>query len=422
MKLTDLQKKAIEKFENKNFGALFMDVGTGKTLTAIELIKSKKNRDFCLFITKASLIKQTRKEFEKHGLDDVKFVSYEAIAMSDRIYIELLDELSMYENIFVIADESTALKNESKTAQRCLEIRKRCKYALIMTATPITKDELDLYNQLEFLSQNILRMSKGDFIKNFYEKITYKKKGESEKSFLKFSDVNKSYLQNILDLIAIYGEINIDFEITETSITVEPDDETADGYLKNRDEFIETITKIGFENGELLNFLQFANKTFSIDKNKNMAVADYARNKKLIVFTNYLEEHRQIVENLDRCFAITGATKLADRERIIQYWKESECAPLIIMLGVGGHGLNLQYTDEIVFSSISFDWEKMEQAKGRISRLGQTARELKHTYILCSSPISEMIQENLAKKQGLINSLENEVKDYFEKEIKNERL
>ena len=424
MKLTGLQKKAIEKFKNKNFGALFMDVGTGKTITALSLVLSKEKSECLTYITKASLINQTKKKIEKLVNTDYRIVSYEAIAQSDRIYLELMQfaEENKNRNIFIIADESTALKNESKTAERCLKIRKYCIYSLIMTATPITKDELDLYNQLEFLSSNILRMSKSDFVKNFYEKITYKKKGEQEKSFLKFSDVNKEYLQSLLDMIAIYGNINIDFKISETFDIVKPSLDTEKEYLENKDEFLEVIKKIGFEDGNLLNFLQYANKLFSIDKDKNLAVSNYVRNKKLIVFTNYLEEHKQIRDNLDRCYSITGATKINDRHRIINDWMKSECAPLVIMLGVGGHGLNLQCANEVVFASVSFDWEKMEQAKGRISRLGQKSKELNYKYILSDSPIVTMIRDNLIKKQCLINSLEDEVKSYFKKELKNERL
>lgn len=399
-----------------------MDVGTGKTITALNLVLSKEKSSCLIYITKASLINQTKVEIDKLIHTTYKIISYEAIAQSDRIYLELIQfaEENKDNNIFIIADESTALKNDSKTAERCLKIRKYCTCSLIMTATPITKDELDLYNQLEFLSSNILKMSKSDFISNFYEKITYKKIGEQEKSFLKFSDVNKGYLQSLLDMIAIYGNINIEFDVNESFKMVQPSVETEKEYLENKDEFLEIIKNIGFEDGNLLNFLQYANKTFSVDKNKNKAVADYVRNKKVIVFANYIEEYNQIIKKLDRCYFISGSTKQNDRSKIIKNWIESECAPLIIMLGVGGHGLNLQYTSEVVFASVSFDWEKMEQAKGRISRMGQKSKKINYTYILSESPIVKMIRDNLIKKQGLINSLSDEVILYFKKEFENE--
>ena len=94
----------------------------------------------------------------------------------------------------------------------------------------------------------------------------------------------------------------------------------------------------------------------------------------------------------------------------------------IIMAGIGSHGLNLQCANEVVYSSVSFDWERMAQSRGRISRLGQTSRELEYTYILTKSPIVEMIQNNLDKKDKLVDSLAGEIKSHLEKEFENERL
>ncbi|MCT7794652.1 MAG: DEAD/DEAH box helicase family protein [Lactobacillus crispatus] len=47
--LSGNQKKAIEKLEKLRVGALFMEPGTGKTRTAVELINSSKT-DYVLFL------------------------------------------------------------------------------------------------------------------------------------------------------------------------------------------------------------------------------------------------------------------------------------------------------------------------------------------------------------------------------------
>lgn len=49
MILNAKQRQAIAKLKKLRVGALFMEPGTGKTLTAIKIIESS-DTDFCLFI------------------------------------------------------------------------------------------------------------------------------------------------------------------------------------------------------------------------------------------------------------------------------------------------------------------------------------------------------------------------------------
>ena len=49
--MSDAQQEAIEKLSKLKVGALFMEMGTGKTKVALDLINSKKNKvDYVLWI------------------------------------------------------------------------------------------------------------------------------------------------------------------------------------------------------------------------------------------------------------------------------------------------------------------------------------------------------------------------------------
>ena len=81
-------------------------------------------------------------------------IGYETIQSSSTKYLELLSKMES-KKCFVIADESIFIKNEdTKRYNRLLRIRKNCEYALILNGTPLTKNEWDLYNQMEFKSFN----------------------------------------------------------------------------------------------------------------------------------------------------------------------------------------------------------------------------------------------------------------------------
>lgn len=408
MILTNLQSEAINKFKDKNFGAIFMDMGTGKTKVALELVKMKTDADLLLYVCPNSTKKQVNDEIKLENIEiEYLIVSYQSIAESDNIYVELIEKMKYYKNIFIIADESTNLKNNNKTYCRMIEIRKYCKYALILTGTPITNDELDIYNQFEFLSSKILKMTSSDFISNFYDKITYKRKGKKEKSFFKFSNVNREYLQKIIDTVSIQGSLEIDFDIDEVFKFETPNDSTLEKYGEKRTNFLEKIINGEISDSDCINFLTYSNKLFSLDENKNKSVANIAKDRKVVVFSAFREEQNQICSNLNNeCFVING--EVSDRDDILKMFYESRNKPLLITYGVGGIGLNLQTSNEIIFSSVLFDWEKMEQSKGRIARIGQKSKTIKYNYILSESKITKMILENLKRKDG-VNSLIKEI-------------
>lgn len=80
------------------------------------------------------------------------------------------------------------------------------------------------------------------------------------------------------------------------------------------------------------------------------------------------------------------------------------------MMGCGAFGLNLQFCNEIVYSSLTFDFAKLEQSEYRIKRTGQT-RDIKYTYILADVNINHMMFENIDKKQNLLDIIKNLLKD-----------
>jgi hypothetical protein len=77
-------------------------------------------------------------------------------------------------------------------------------------------------------------------------------------------------------------------------------------------------------------------------------------------------------------------------------------------LGTGSYSLNLQFCNEIVYSSLSFDFGKMEQSRYRIKRIGQD-KDIKYTYFLTNLGITHLILENLEKKQTLENLIKEKI-------------
>ena len=138
---------------------------------------------------------------------------------------------------------------------------------------------------------------------------------------------------------------------------------------------------------------------------KNDELINYIKNKQIIVFCSFLSEIEYIEDKVD-CYVITGSTK--KRDEIIEKFK-NDSKPLVMTFGVGSYSLNLQFCNEIVYSSLTFDYAKIEQSKYRIKRIGQD-KDIKYTYFLTDLGINKLILENLKRKM----TLENLIKEKME--------
>ncbi|MDY3778474.1 MAG: DEAD/DEAH box helicase [Candidatus Onthovivens sp.] len=388
------QLEAFNKFKKLKVGALFMKMGTGKTKVAIELIDYNKC-DLLVYVAPFSTLKNIENEFIKWNLKTpYKLIGYETISSSDRQYLELLNQLKN-KKVFIVADESIFIKNEeTKRFKRLLEIRKHCEYALILNGTPLTKNEWDLYNQMEFLSPLILKMNREQFLNTFFKKITYRKKGHKENTFYKFSEVNAELLYKMVEPYIFKCEL--DFykdEISDYHYVIYENDDYYIEKEKRLNEYIEKGTS-----NVIINMLTSLNVIASNYDKKNDEVIKYIKDKQVIVFCNYLDEIDYISSKLD-CYVIIGNIK--NRNEIIKKFKNDN-KPLLMTYGVGSYSLNLQFCNEIVYSSINFDYAKLEQSKYRIKRIGQE-QDIKYTYFLTNLGITKLILENLDKKMTLEN-------------------
>ena len=409
--LTKSQQLAFTKFSKLKVGALFMEMGTGKTRTALELINfNKKNIDLVLWFTPCSTKKNLQKEIKKWNFNqELLIFGWETLSQSDQQYLQLL-ELIDNKNVFIVADESLFIKNgDSKRYKRLLNISKKSKYKLLLNGTPITRNEWDLYYQMQFLSPLIFNMSEKEFQNNFFDKITYKKKHSKVKEFFKLSEANIEYLHKLIEPYIFKVDFNFDKEVEEKILFVETSKETRDNYEKFKRNSLEKLADLDSETIILL--LQNLLMQSALDDNKNKEIAKFIKDRKVIVFCNFIKEIEGIKKHLKNYLVISGSIAQKERNQILEMFKDNDI-PLIMTFGTGSFGLNMQFCNEIIFSSLTFDYAKILQAKGRIKRLGQE-NKIKYTTFECNLPINKFIGKNISKKKNL--------KELLIKELKNEK-
>jgi len=176
--LLNNQARAIDKLQEFKVGALFMRQGTGKTGVAQTLAEAMPQVDYILWFTpfqnKTNLDEELQQWITQFNVP-IDIVGTESISASDRIYLEIYEKLQNKQCPVIIVDESLKIKNwDAKRTKRMIELGKLCEYRLILNGTPISRNLLDLWPQMEFLSPKILNMGMAEFKNTFceYTKIT----------------------------------------------------------------------------------------------------------------------------------------------------------------------------------------------------------------------------------------------------------
>lgn len=419
--LTAQQLEMLERFKALKVGALFSQMGTGKTRVAVELV-NYNNPDYLLYVCPFSCKDNVDKELIKWEVKcPYKIVGYETLSASDRIYTQIREEMLQYKHCFIIADESIFIKNgTTKRNRRCMDLRRLCEWALVLNGTPIVNNERDIYNQMEFLSPEIFKMRYGEFLEAYFVEHHYRRNcsyGVHEFSVWTFYEPNRPAFSKVIAPYVYMADLVFEHEEYETTRLIEIDPIE---YAKKRDKVLDSFLDYCMDS--VISLFTVLASAVAEDEWKNRAVAEYIDGRKCIVYCTRKEEIRQIQSQCD-CYVIDGDTKDDDRKRIVQEFTDGDSKPLVLSFGVGSYSLNLQTASEIVYSSLTFNYGQYEQSRYRIKRMGQD-QDIQYTYILGDCGITQMMRNNLNNKGWLASEIKrhivnSDVKDWIEKITKN---
>lgn len=398
--MIDAQQEAIDKLSKLKVGALFMEMGTGKTKVALDLIASKRHKvDYVLWICPFSLKGEIEVEKEKWHPDlDIEIVGCESIGSSDRIYLDLLNKVNG-KRLFMVVDESLKIKNiRAKRTKRILSLGELATYKLILNGTPISKNILDLWTQMDFLSPKILNMSYLEFKNNY---CVYYIRGK-----LKGMVKNQTNIPHLISLISPYiYESKLSLNVSQRHSTMCYDIDSYEQYQAYKDIIFDEYYD---PHKDDLNFNAFSMKLqryYSKHSNRDKTIVNLIKqiNDKVIVFVRFLES---IPENAHK---ITGAENQKQRAEIIKAFKTGEFNVLYITYGCGAYGLNLQFCQNIIFAEQVWDYALQVQAEARIFRLGQQ-NEVHYYHMICDNiGLEKLISDCLNKKTGLLSTIKQEI-------------
>ena len=452
MKLaTDLiphQADAVAKMLPLRVGALFMEMGTGKSRTAIELAyrrfeagKIKRVVWFCPVSTKLTI----ENEIRKHTVDPTVYrfdqkteenkipeafwniIGVESMSSSGRV---ILAAASIIDNkTMVILDESSYIKgHKAKRTEWITGISKAARYRMILTGTPISQGIVDLFSQFRFLDERIIGLSSFFSFCSQYVVFDERQPGRivGTKDMKHLSSrlapyayqvtkdecldlPGKLFSQRVFEMTKsqrdAYNMVKEEFEGEVLAITEEAED-----YARQTGKEVEEralAKSISIQIFRMFSRLQQVTCGFldgkELECNRIAALVEAVRRipagEKVIVWTKFRFTIPEIVAALEEFGPVAqfhgGLSEKQRNEQIDSF--RGDARFFVATTQCGGHGLTLNEAAYVIFYNNEFKYANRAQAEDRNHRVGQE-RPVTYVDIVAADSIDVRICDALEKK------------------------
>lgn len=434
------QKKAVKLFAKRKQIALFMEPGTGKTITALAMVDQKQRKKrrhlLVLVVCPKNIISSWSDELEDHiedyqffgslkdfykgGVDTSKSYTFVVINYEQmRIHIDKLVKCNWD---FVIPDESHRAKNRRAKTSKALWRLSFVEYKLILSGTPITKDEIDLWSQFKFLKPTLWGTNFNLFAKKALKEIDfggYKKWAPHKKRiklFMKKANKFTYYLKlddmtDMPDKQDIPVRIDINKQHRKAYWELEQNFLTEhEGKRSSIDLSVTSLLRLQqltgghlvYETGDAHRFKEQPKLWWVLDKLQDLG------EEKVLIICRYTYEIEMIETALKKLRYDTKVMKGGMKQEEIakvrhSFQSEKGCQILIGQVSVVKEGNNFQKCcRNTFFYSKSLSYVDLDQCKRRTWRNGQK-RKVKYYHLIVEDTIDETIEKLLDRKTLNIN-------------------
>jgi SNF2 family DNA or RNA helicase len=458
VKLWKHQQETVQNYKDRDYCALFFEPGTGKTRTAIEILRHKCASASKLFSTlilapcivlenwkeeflKYSKIPEerilvlygpTKKRIEQINAAKAKWhhrfiaiTNYEAVATSSEFFTELF----LWSPEVLISDESQKIKSfNSKRTKAVTRISDRAKIKFILTGTPILNTPMDIYSQYRVLDGG------ERFGKNFYIfRSTYfydKNRGMPKDRYFPNWVIRPTTFEALNNKIytcavRVKKAECLDLPpLIEKKVVVELSSVQRGLYESMKNDYIAFLSdkactaQLAITKG--LRLMQITTGFIKFEDGLETSFEDTPRQKALeelleeitpsakvlvwCVFKENYEQVRKICKKLKLKYVeIHGEIKDKDRyENMAEFNDNKNVKVLIGHPGAGGVGVNLIAASYMIYFSRNFSLENDIQSEARNYRGGSEIHEkITRIDIVAKDTIDELVMEALKRKENI---------------------
>lgn len=400
------QVKALKKLIMRRGGALFCEMGTGKTKVALDFcgaMNIKSGVERVVICCPKSVIGVWKLEIKKHVPDKIRakirfvVINYDQLAdreVKDDLYLGRVHVLKKFLEgapSILILDESHLIKKPSaKRSKAAYTLSKAATMKVLLTGTKLTKDVLDLYQQFKCLDETIFGSNFRHFKSRYcvfggygnYQLLRYinlpelKDKAKPWTFQVKLDDcldlpartdqivpvkltgetkkIYKAMLKEGLVTLPSGEEVEADIILTKILRL----QQISSGYLK---------TEAGLE-------------VFGQDKRRQLEadVQQFKEQeiKKFVVFAQFIPDLRvcaEVVKALGyKPILFHGDVSTSDRElRLCEFDETDQPCAFVSQNDAGSMGISLTAAQHAIHYSHTRKYASDAQLKGRLRRIGQ---------------------------------------------------
>ncbi len=407
-------RKVLKQFRGRVL--LADEVGLGKTIEAGMVLKEYALRGMAeraLVLTPASLVGQWREELEtKFGLafattyDPLLRDSPQAFWAQDRIIASLAtarrrdhaERLIERQFDVIIVDEAHHLRDRSSQSWKLVDSLKK-RFLLLLSATPVQNDLIELYNLLTLLKPGIFRSLK-EFRLAY---VTPGKPRQPANSERLRALMRGAMIRNTRAVVALKlprrhaTTIKVDCGADEAAayadLSAAARRLAADGEAKRERLALQhllsaagsspqagakAVARVAARNVGDPFWAELANRWAAIETGAKEAVLIdlLQRNskEKKIVFVNSRDTLDQLADRLERAgislARFDGSLSGPDKDAAIAAFRDH--AGVLLCTQSGGEGRNIQFCNTLINFDLPWNPMAIEQRIGRIDRIGQT--------------------------------------------------
>ena len=406
---------------------LAMDMGTGKTKVAIDLLNEHLASKILVICPKA-VMQVWPAEFVKHSLHPYRIRTMTGnktlpvktqqvidseeewdvlVVNKDIVWREPLRTFLLNAGFdFVIYDESHHIKSPGSKVSRFMHtLSRRSKFRLALTGTPMPQSPLDLYGQMRFVNENVYGASFVRFRSRYAimggfenrQVIGYHNEAELRRLFEENAFVVKS--DDVLDLP--------EQMIVQRTCTLTPKERRV--YRQMKDEFVAEVEDgvVTAANAmvKVIRLAQIANgvcdgERIGYSKQELLGeVIDELPDEPVVVFCRFwpdMDAVRDICKKGGRKYS-----ELSGRRNDLAVWTQGVLA---VQYQAGSAGVDLTLARYCLFYSPVYSLGDYQQAKKRVHRPGQS-RAVTYVQLIAEATVDRQIYRILDDKKEVLENI-----------------
>lgn len=432
---------------------LDMDMGTGKTRTALDIVFARKDVRRILVVCPKAVIPVWRTNLEKfHAEDswecidptkgtvrdkqqkieewlykyeyDKKFV----IVNYDIVWRDPLGDYIYKKANFdcVILDESHRAKAAgSKVSKYLAMLGKRTPYKMCLSGTPMANSPLDVYGQYRFLDPSIYGTRHDLFLQQYAIMggaenrfiVGFKNQKELSEKFKSIAYTCK--MEDVAERIKLPETLpvrRIDVELSSKDMKISREfakefvAECESGMIAASNVLVKMLRLQQITSGFCLTQENPLDEPKPVELNavkENMLaeiLEDVSMVSNVVVFCKFHHDldaiARTAIKLGRQCFELSG------RMNELEKWNRSAGAVLAVQIGAGAEGVDMTKSHYAVYFSLPYSLAQYNQSKARLYRPGQTKPVL-FIHLVAKDTVDEAIYNSLVKKKDVIEAIKD---------------